>query len=149
MSSLLDRVQEAQLQARKAADSETLSIAQVLLSALKNEQIKQGGELTNEHAQKVIATQAKQLKDALKDFEGASRDDLIEKTKKELAFIQTFLPEQLSEQEIQSAVEEVISQTGASGPQDMGKVMGAVMGKLKGQADGNVVREVVQKCLSN
>lgn len=149
MSSLLEKVQEAQLSARKAADAQTLSIAQVVLSALKNEQIKLGGEITDEQAQRVINTQAKQLKDALKDFESGGRVDLIEKTKAELAFIQQFLPEQLSEEQIESVVKEVIAESGATGPSDMGRVMGAVMGKLKGQADGNVVRELVQKCLSN
>lgn len=143
--SIKQTLQDAQKEAMKAKDSESLSTIRQVLSAIKNEEISSGGELKDEQIQTVIARQVKQLKDALKDFEAAGRDDLAGQNKKEIALLEGYLPAQLSDEELETIVKETIAQTGATGPQDLGKVMGAVMGKVKGQADGNRVREMATK----
>lgn len=146
--SLVAQLQQDQLQARKDKDQDRLSILQVVLADLKNEAINTGKELTDAEAESVIARQVKKLRDGLKDFESAGRSDLAEDAKQEIDVLETYLPEQLSDDELKNTVSEVISQVGATSPSDMGKIMGAVMSRVKGQADGNRVRAIVQELLS-
>ena len=109
----------------------------------------EGREALNEEEELAVVMQlAKQRRDSIKQFLEAGRDDLADKEKKELAILEDYLPAQLSDEEIEAAVDEVIAQVGASGPRDMGKVMGPVMKKLKGQADGGKVQSVVKAKLT-
>ncbi|MBD3281829.1 GatB/YqeY domain-containing protein [Candidatus Uhrbacteria bacterium] len=133
--------------AMKAKDEFSTSILRMLNSSIKNKEIDLGHELSDDEVMSDIKTMVKQGKDALADFQAAGRDDLAEKQQKELAFLERFLPEQMSDERIEELVREAIAQTGASGPSDMGKVMGAVMKQAGGAADGNRVREIVQKIL--
>src|SRR3989344_3922238 len=80
--------------------------------------------------------------DAMKNFEAGSRSDLVDKTQKEIEVLQVYLPEQMSDDELNTVIEKTIKQLSA-GPQDIGKVMGAVMSAVKGKADGNKVRKIV------
>lgn len=96
---------------------------------------------------KIINIQAKKRKDAIDLYEKAGRTDLLEKEKNELAVIQEFLPQQLSNDEIIAVVKQIIEKTGASGPKDMGKVMGASMKELTGKADGSAVQGIVKELL--
>mgnify|MGYP001564851409 FL=1 len=140
--SLIVKLQEEQKVAMKARDRDRLTVLRGLLAAVKNKQIDSDKELTEEEIQKVIASQGKQLKDALKDFETAEREDLIEKTKAEIEIIETFLPKQLEDQEIEVIAQDVISKVGK---ENFGLLMGAVMKEIAGRADGQRVRVVVQK----
>ncbi len=140
--SLIVKLQEEQKVAMKARDRDRLTVLRGLLAAVKNKQIDSDKELTEEEIQKVIASQGKQLKDALKDFETAEREDLIEKTKAEIAIIETFLPKQLEDQEIEVIAQDVILKVGK---ENFGLLMGAVMKEIAGRADGQRVRVVVQK----
>ncbi len=140
--SLIEKLQEEQKNAMKARDRDRLTVLRGLLAAVKNKQIDSDKELTEEEIQKVIASQGKQLKDALKDFETAEREDLIEKTKAEIEIIETFLPKQLEDQEIEVIAQDVISKVGK---ENFGLLMGAVMKEIAGRADGQRVRVVVQK----
>lgn len=117
-------------------------------SALKNKQIDLGRELTDEDVLAVIKTMVKQGKDALADFQSAGRDDLIAKQKEEIEYLETFLPEQMSDEVLEGLVISAIRELEASEPSDMGKVMGLVMKNAQGRADGNRVREIVQKHLA-
>ena len=96
----------------------------------------------------VLMQLAKQRRDSIKQFTDAGRKELAEKEAKELEILEEYLPAQLSDAEIEKAVDEAIAQSGASGPRDMGKVMGPVMKKLKGQADGGKVQAIVKAKLS-
>jgi len=147
--SLQASIVDEQTKARKSRDIEKLSILQVLIAAIKNESISRQKELSDEEVQSVVRSQVKQIKDALKDFETARREDLITKAKKEIEILESFLPEPLSHEELEKIIKKVIDEIKPAGQQDFGKVMGQVMKETKGQTDGNIVRESVQKLLSS
>jgi hypothetical protein len=142
--SLRTTIFEDQTQAMKARDQEKLSTLRMLVSDIKNAEIEKRQELADIDVQKVVARQAKQLKDAMKDFESGGRADLLEKTKAELAVLSAYLPEEMPDDELEALVRSQIEEMPDA---DMGKVMGAVMGRVKGRADGSRVRAVVQKLL--
>lgn len=140
--SLLQKIDDARIQAMKAKDTTTLSTLRIVLAALKNKQIDTGEQLTDEQVQQVVASQVKQLKDASNEFAKAGRDDLVEANQQEVETLLPFLPEQLSEEEIRAIVEKVKAQAGADA--QFGQLMGMVMKEVAGRADGNTVRSLVQ-----
>lgn len=105
-------------------------------------------ELDDDGILDVIAKELKKRRDSLPEFEKSGRTDLIENLNKEIDVLLGYLPEQLTEDEIQKIVEETIAEVGASTMKDMGKVMGAVSSKVKGRADNRVVSGFVKKLLS-
>ena len=105
-------------------------------------------ELDDDGVLDVIAKELKKRRDSLPEFEKSGRTDLIDNLNKEIEVLLGYLPEQLTEDEIQKIVEETIAETGASTMKDMGKVMGAVSSKVKGRADNRVVSGYVKKILS-
>ncbi|WP_424962829.1 GatB/YqeY domain-containing protein [Ekhidna sp.] len=107
-----------------------------------------GGELSEDTEMKLLTKAAKQRKDSIEVFEKQGRDDLAATEKSELAVIESFLPKQLTEEEVEVEVKKVIEEVGASGPQDMGKVMGAATKKLAGKADGKMISTLAKKLLS-
>ena len=134
-----------------AKDALRTSVLRMLLSAINYYEIQKGGaghEATEEDVLSVINKEAKQRHDSIKEFKSAGRQDLVDKEQKELEILQTFLPEQLPEEEVRKVVDEVVTETGASSLQDMGKVMGALTGKLKGQADTGMVSQLVREKLN-
>ncbi len=145
---LRDDINKARMMAMKEGNPEKLSTLRMLWSAIANEEIETKEPLTDEQVQAVVARQVKQLNDSLNDFQEASRNDLAEKAKNEIALLHGYLPEQLSDEDLTKIIDDTISETGADGPQAMGQVMGAVMGKVKGRADGERVRTQVQQKLT-
>lgn len=145
---LTEQIKSELVASMKAKDEFKTSILRMVNSALKNKQIDLGRELTDEDVLAVIKTMVKQGKDALADFKSANREDLIEKQQKEIKYLETFLPEQMTDEALEELVKEAVQELGASDPSDMGKVMGLVMKNANGQADGNRVREIVQKHLA-
>ena len=139
--SLLTTLNDDIKTAMKAKDKETLAVLRMLKTAIQNDQIKAGRELNGEEELTVLSREMKQRKDSLSEFEKAGRDDLVEKVKVEIAIVEKYMPQQLTEEEIRQLVQEVMTQTGATSPKDFGKVMGAMMPKVKGKADGNQVIE--------
>jgi uncharacterized protein YqeY len=135
--------------ALKAGEADKVAVLRLLMTAMKNEQIKVGAELSDEQAMKVLAHQAKQRKDSITAYEAAGRQDLVDQEAAELPFIETYLPEQMSDAELEKLVQEAIDQVGAASPADMGKVMGATMGKVQGRADGGRVSSMVKKLLAS
>ncbi len=106
------------------------------------------GELKEEDETKLLQKLVKQRKDSLDIFTKQNRDDLAKKEEEEIAVIEKFLPKQMSADELQAAISEIISETGATSPADMGKVMGVASKKLGGQADGKAISGVVKEFLS-
>ena len=98
---------------------------------------------------KLLTKAAKQRRESAEIYQNEGRIDLAQKEIEELNVITRYLPEQLSENELQSEIDQVIEDTGASSPQDMGKVMGVVIKKLAGKADGKQIAELVKKRLSS
>ena len=105
-------------------------------------------ELDDEGVLDIISKQLKSRRDSLPDFMKSGREDLIEKLNKEIEILLSYLPEQLSEEEIAKIVEEAIAETGAASVKEMGKVMGIVNPKVKGRADMKVVGALVKKLLT-
>ena len=105
-------------------------------------------ELDDEGVMEIITKQLKSRRDSLPDFVKSGREDLIEKLNKEIEILLSYLPEQLSEEEIAKIVEEAIAATGAASVKEMGKVMGIVNPKVKGRADMKVVGALVKKLLT-
>lgn len=105
-------------------------------------------ELDDEGVLDIITKQLKSRRDSLPDYQKSGREDLIEKLNKEIEILLSYLPEQLSEEEIAKIVEEAIAETGAASVKEMGKVMGIVNPKLKGRADMKVVGALVKKLLT-
>ena len=150
--SLKDRISDEIKTAMKAKDKLRLEtvrgIKKVILEKESEIRAKGRDELNEEEEMAVLTQLAKQRRDSIKQFTDADRKDLAEKEAKELEILEEYLPAQLSDAEVEAAVDEVIAQVGASGPRDMGKVMGPVMKKLKGQADGGKVQAIVKSKLA-
>lgn len=106
-------------------------------------------ELSPEAEKKLLMKASKQRKESAEIFEQQNRKDLAERELLQLGVINRYLPKQLTEEEIKSAIADIIKEVDARGPQDMGKVMGAATKKLAGQADGRLISEVVKKMLSS
>lgn len=107
-----------------------------------------GGEVSAESEAKIIQKLYKQRIDAAAIYKEQGREDLAKVEEEQAEVIKVYLPEQMSEEEVRKVVQETISNVGASGPSDMGKVMGPVMGKLKGKADGGLISAIVKEELS-
>jgi len=134
--------------AMKAGDVLRRDTLRMLDSAIKNVEIekkKRETGLEEEEVLEVVSRAVKQRQDSIKQYEDGGRPELAQKEKEELDILMEYMPEQLDDDAIRSAVTEIIAATGAASASDMGKVMGAVMAKVKGQADGNKVRQIVSE----
>ncbi|MFC6296007.1 GatB/YqeY domain-containing protein [Lactiplantibacillus daoliensis] len=134
--------------AMKARDKQSLSVLRMLKSALMNEKINAGHDLTADEEVSVISRELKQRRESLSEFEKADRQDLVDGVKAEIALVEKYMPKQLSDDEVKQIVAATIQQVGATGKGDFGKVMGAVMPKLKGQADGKLINQTVKSLLN-
>lgn len=144
---LSERLNEDMKQAMKSQDKFKLSTIRMVRSAIKNLEIDLKRTLDDNEVLEILGREIKQRKDALQEFEKAGRDDLAVTLKAEIEIIGQYLPEQLTEEEIQVIVQQTIQETGASSKADMGKVMSALMPKVKGRADGKLVNQAVQQFL--
>lgn len=120
----------------------------MLRAAVKQMEVDSRQEVTDEMVHEIIAKQIKQKKGAIEDFDKADRQDLVEEARAEIEVLMTYLPEQMSEDEIRELVEQTISDLGASSMKDMGKVMGALVEKTKGRADNGLVSKIVREKLN-
>jgi uncharacterized protein len=135
--------------AMKARDLVRLSALRMLKAALMNKEVEKGRSLNDAEELQVVASLVKQRKDSIDQFGKAGRQELVDKEKAELAVIEGYLPPALSTGDLERIVDEVVAETGASSPKDMGKVMKGVMARLAGaQVDGKAVNELVRKRLA-
>jgi uncharacterized protein YqeY len=135
-------------QAMKNKEKDKLSVVRMIKASVQNETIKLGHDLSEEDELTVLSRELKQRKDSLHEFEKAGREDLVEKIRTELTFVELYMPKQLSEDELSEIVKSTISEVGANSKAEMGKVMAAIMPKVKGKADGSLVNKLVQQHLS-
>ena len=132
----------------KTRDKETTSTLRMAISELKKEEIDKKIELEDEQVFQILQRMIKQRKDSYTQFSDAGRDELAEKEQNEINILSDFLPEQLSEEELAVIVEQVIKETDADGPQDMGKVMGSLKQRIQGNADMGLVSKIVKDNLT-
>ena len=133
--------------AMRANDDVSRRTIRMILSAVKLAEIDKGQPLDETGITTILQKEVKIRQEAVQDAEKANRPDLIEAAKAEQAIIDTFLPKQLSEAEIETMVKEAIFETNATGPADMGKVMKAVMPKTQGRASGDKINQIVRRLL--
>jgi len=145
--SIPEQLTEDMKAAMKAGETERLGTVRLLRSAMKNEEIKTGHELSDIEALKVLQREAKQRRDSIEQYEAAGRMELAAIEEKELAIIRTYLPEPLAEDEIASIIDEVIAAQGATDMKQMGAVTGAVMQQVGARAEGGLVSRLVREKL--
>lgn len=149
---LKDQIGEDIKTAMKAKDKirlETVrSIKKVILEKEVELRAKGKNSLTPEQEIELLAQQAKQRRDSIEQYKNAGRDDLVAQESAELAIIETYLPKQLSDQELTNIIEDIITQVGAKTVKDLGKVMGVAIKQLKGKADGKKIQEIVKSKLN-
>ncbi|URN94325.1 MAG: GatB/YqeY domain-containing protein [Candidatus Pristimantibacillus lignocellulolyticus] len=144
---LSDRLTDDMKQAMKSQDKFRLSTIRMMRASVKNLEIDLKRPLDDSEVLDILSREIKQRKDSLQEFEKAGRNDLVVNLATEIDIISKYLPEQLTEEEIQEIVRQTIQELGASSKADMGKVMGALMPKTKGRADGRLVNNAVQQFL--
>lgn len=129
--------------AMRQSEKVRVSVLRFLLAEIKNIEIDQG-ELDQPAVQKVIARQIKQMKEAIADYQQAGRDELVEQEEEKIAILQQFLPEQLTDEELEELVDEVVA---AAEEKNMGQIIGRVMQQVGGRAEGNRVASMVKEKL--
>lgn len=148
---LKQKLQEDLKQSILAKDETKKSVLRMLLSAINYFEIQKGGagyEATDEDVMSVLQKEVKQHQDSIEQFKNAGRQELVDKETKELEVLKTYMPAQISEEEIKKIVDQTIQEVSASSIQDMGKVMASLMPKLKGKADGSLISKIVKETLS-
>ena len=148
---IIDKINQDITEAMKNKDEMRLSTLRLLKSAIHNWQIaKQATEKEPQDADilQVVQKEIKSRKDSVEMYRKGGRGELAQKEEREIAILEKYLPEQVNPEEIRVKVKEIIKETGASGPQDMGKVMGPVMSEFKGKTDGGTVSSIVKEELS-
>jgi uncharacterized protein YqeY len=144
MSALKDRLQESQKEAMKSRDKERLGTLRLILAAMKQKEVDERIELSDEQIIAILDKMIKQRRESISQYEAGNRPDLAEKEAAEIKVIQAYMPSALSEAEIDTLVTEAIAQVGAASIKDMGKLMGVLTPKVKGRADMTVVSAKVK-----
>ena len=147
-SPLKARITEDMKAAMRAKDAPRLGTIRLILSAIKQVEVDTRKDLSDEDILAILDKMAKQRRESIEQYDKAGRDDLAGKERAELEIIQSYLPEPLSEAEIDALIDAAIGETGATGMKDMGKVMGLLKPKLQGRADMGAVSARVKARLS-
>lgn len=147
MAALTEKIRTDLTAAMKAQEKERLSTLRMLQSALKNEQINLGHELSDEEAMSVIRKAVKQRQDSIEQYSNAGRTELADKERSEMDLLKTYLPAEMSDDELEAGLREIIASTGAQSKKDMGKVMKEATARFKGRADGKKIQEAVSRLL--
>jgi uncharacterized protein YqeY len=145
---LQSRLEDAARDSMRARDERRTTTLRMALAAAHNQRIARGRELTDEEVTEVIGREVKQRRESIEIYRGAGREDRAENEEAEVVILSEFLPEQLSDAEIETLARAAIGEAGASGPADIGKVMGRVAPATKGRADGRRVSDIVRRLLT-
>ncbi|MCL5256247.1 MAG: GatB/YqeY domain-containing protein [Chloroflexi bacterium] len=136
-------------QAMREGDEQRRSVLRLARAAIKNAEIAQGRQLDDEGVLAVLAKEAKQRRESIEEYRKAHREDLANAEQAELGILLSYLPQQLTPEELREIVKRTIDEVGATGSKDIGKVMPAVMARVKGRADGRVVNPLVREELES
>ncbi|MEJ2456051.1 MAG: GatB/YqeY domain-containing protein [Candidatus Thiodiazotropha sp.] len=145
---LKTRIQDDVKAAMKAKDKARLGTLRLITAAIKQREVDERTELDDDQVLAVLEKMIKQRRDSIAQYESAGRQELAAQEKSEIAVIEAYMPEGLSEEEIAAMVDAAISESGAEGMRDMGKVMGLVKPKMQGRADMSQVSALVKQKLS-
>jgi uncharacterized protein YqeY len=146
---LKERITEDMKAAMRAKDAERLGTIRMLLAAIKQKEVDEKADTSDDAlVVAIVDKQIKQRKDAAQQYDAGGRPELADKEKSEIVVLEAYLPQRLSADEILAAVKAIVTELGATGPGDMGKVMGAVKQRLAGQADMGQVSAAVKAALS-
>jgi uncharacterized protein YqeY len=145
---LSGRIESAMRDAMRARDEQRTQTLRMAMAAAHNLRIASGRDLTDEEVVDVLTKQVKQRRESIAMYRDAGHEDRAVAEEAEAAILAEYLPQQLSEPEIEALVREAIAETGASGPADLGRVMGRMAPQTRGRADGRTVSEVVRRLLA-
>jgi uncharacterized protein YqeY len=153
MMGLRDQLMDDLKEAMRQRDERRKTTIRSVIAAIKKAEteLDSSGErvsLDDEDILAIIAKQAKQRQESIAEYQRGGREDLVAEEEAELAILQTYLPQQLTREEIETEARQVIAEVGASSPRDMGKVMKPLMARLRGRADGKEVNQVVRELLA-
>ena len=148
MSQLKKRITDDMKLAMKAKDKQALKAVRMILGAIKQKEVDDRIELDDAQVMAVIQKMVKQRKDSISQFSDAGRTDLVEVEEDELVIINSYMPEQLTDEEVSAAVDKSIADSGADSMKDMGKLMGILKGQLNGKADMGHVSSLIKDKLS-
>ena len=148
MSQLKKRITDDMKLAMKAKDKQVLKAVRMILGAIKQKEVDDRIELDDSQVLAVIQKMVKQRKDSISQFSDAGRTDLVEVEETELVVINSYMPEQLSDEEVSLAVNKAITDLGANSMKDMGKLMGILKGQLDGKADMGQISSLIKDKLS-
>ncbi|GAA0796648.1 GatB/YqeY domain-containing protein [Cupriavidus gilardii] len=146
--SLKQRITDDMKAAMRARESERLGTIRLLLAAIKQREVDERTELDDAAVLAVVEKLIKQRKDSISQFQQAGRTDLVDKESAELEVLQVYMPAALSDAEVAAEVANAVAESGAAGPQDMGKVMALLKGRLAGRADMSAVSAQVKAALT-
>ena len=146
---LKERVAEEMREALKAGQRVRLAALRLLSASVKNREVELRRELSEDEFREVASREVKRRVEALEAYESAGREDLAAREREERDVLQAYVPEQLSDEEVNALIEEAIAITGATSAREMGKVMGFVMGKARGKVDGSAVQARVRERLGS
>jgi hypothetical protein len=145
---LNEKIVEDLRTAIKAKDEIRISCLRMLKTSVKNKQIEKRRELNDGEIHTVISSLIRKAKEAQKEFKRGDREDLARKEEKEIDIFYEYLPQQLTSEEIEKTLQEIISELSAKDPRDLGNVMKTAMARMAGQAEGKAVNEIAKKLLS-
>jgi uncharacterized protein len=151
MNKIKDQISNDIKKAMQDGNGEIRDTLRMLFSAIKDEEIKKKKReegLNEEETIEIVARSVKQRKDSITEYLKGEREDLAEKEKSEIAILEKYLPEQLSEEDVRKEIKKIITETQATSNADFGRVMGMGMSKLKGKTDGQVVKKITEEELS-
>ena len=131
----------------KEGGKKRLSVIRMVRSSLKNVEIEKKHELSDEEVLEVLSREVKKRKDSIDEYANLGRQDISDGLREEVEILMKYLPEQMSEEEIRSIVNQVVAAVKPTGPKDMGKVMGKLMPMVKGKADGKLVNQIVKEII--
>lgn len=149
MPTLKERIQDDMKNAMRAKEKTRLATIRLILAAIKQKEVDEQTSLEDEQVLGVLEKMVKQRRDSIKQYENAGRQELADKEQEEIVILQEYLPEQMGSAELEAVVDEIIANTGASGPQDMGKIMGALKPRIQGRADMGQASRLVKSKLSS
>ena len=141
------RLEDDLRQAMRDRDTLRRDVIRYMRSEIRNQEIRVQDDLDDQGVIQVLSRQAQQRRDSIEAFSEANRNDLVEKEQAELAIIMEYLPQQMSREEITELVRQVVTEVGAEGPGDMGKVMSRIMPQVRGRAEGREVNAIVMETL--
>ena len=144
-----ERILEDLKKAMKEQDKDLLAVIRMVKGAIQMEELNKKAELNDDEVIAIISKQIKTRKESIVEFEKGNRQDLIEKTNSEIDILNKYMPEQLSEEEVEKIIDEAFVKINPTGIKDMGKIMGEVNPKLKGRADMGNVSSIIKNKLNN